>query len=159
MTQLLDDNSHQQPSATSVPRLWYFYHAAMVVGLFLFIFIMIFGILPLFPSFIEKALYETLLPILIFGIYGITFYTYYKGFKWEILPAFLAATFSFFFCFILTMNSLELVKYYTIQIINFFDISKDFLEIGTSGLFYSILVVPCTELILLIKNIYRRFSK
>lgn len=160
MSQILDDNFHHTPSPPRVvTRVWYLWHAAMITALLLFISIMLFGILPFLPDFIEKPLNETLLPLLIFGMYGISFYTYFKGFKWGVLWSFLAATFTFLFSFILIMSNLDDLETYFKNFLILFSSDKDFSSFVILGVGYNILMVFCTEGMMMLGWTYWKWKK
>lgn len=159
MAQLLDDNSHNTPSAPpAVPRVWYLWHAVMITALLVFIVLMVFGILPFFPDFIAEPLNELLLPVLMFGMCGITFYTYYKGFKWNWLWSFFGASFTFIFCFAVVMSNIKELELYLQDFLMLFSSDKDFSTFAILGLCYNILIVPCTEIMMVLEWGIRKWS-
>lgn len=153
---ILDDSSNSSIVPKASSRLqWYFKHALMIIGLSTVVFIIAFGICPLLPRILADLLSHGSLIVLMFGMLGITFFTYWKGFEWNVLGAFIGSTFSFFCIFVYIMTNMsELSAKYSPILAKVFpvsqDISKDFWEFMVLSLGYSILLFPMSEILALI---------
>lgn len=160
--EILDDNT-QKSFVPTLPRriAWYIKHAAMVIALHIIVLVIVLFVLPNIPKVIEEYVSMATLAIMMLGMYGITLYTYVKGFEWNIVAGLIGGSFSFFFCFVYTMTYLEnLQLYYQQHFASWFPLpasmEKDALDLLIVGIAYSFLVIPCTEIMALLGWIFRK---
>ena len=163
--ELLDDDfdkNSDKKRLLPIPSrsIWYVKHGTMIIAFHAILYILIFKIAPLLPTVIEDAVNGLLLGVLIFGIYGITLYTYIKEFEWNLFGALVGGTIIFFVCFVYIMNNLSAFKdSYGDRIAAWFRLpaesASDILDIMLVGVGYSILIVPFTEIMVLIAVVFK----
>lgn len=147
---------------------WYFKHAAACMLLLTIVSALVLGLAPLLPKVIDDLIAYSMLVVLMFGLCGITIYTYAKGLQWNILAAIIGGATTFLVCFVYIMNEISHfnIDWYKNLAHKWFDIDPDnwleLYEFIIIGILYSLLVVVCTEVILLIallgKTIFRLFE-
>lgn len=149
---ILDDFTPEAFVPPIIQRIvWYFKHAVAVIILLSIVVIIILEILPNLPKSIAEFVSGITLISLILGMYGITLYTYVKGFKWSLGGGLLGGTISFFSCFIYVMDNRKILEaYYHQYFPNLLPmetaLQQEFLEVFVVGVAYSLLIIPCTEI-------------
>jgi len=135
---------------------WYLKHTAACILLLTIVSILVFGIAPLLPKVLDDLLCHAMLVVLMFGLCGITIYTYAKGMEWNILAAIIGGTTTFVIAFVYIMTELSgsSLDYYKGLAHEWFGLNpndwSELHEFMILGVGYSILMVTCTEVLLLI---------
>lgn len=153
---ILDDNSLQTLAPPIVQRItWYFKHAVLVSTLHIISLIIALRFLPAPLQSAENRIKAIAISIMILGMLGISLYTYTKGFRWNFWKGLFAGLFAFFFLIIYSTNiQANCQSYYQEYFVIWFSMDsateKELLDTVVGGFIYNILIIPCTEILVLI---------